>query len=131
MSTNSSEQARAQLEYIVELLEAYDTVKDDVETLEKAEARIQENALSVEVRNGWRVAGTKCDDDPDEYRICLCTGGPAVQIIGSLNIYGEPETATLEHQDWGEQWEPFVAFSNDAEWSAPLKYARHFYYGDC
>jgi hypothetical protein len=39
-----------------------------------------------------------------EYRILLCTGGPAVQITGNLSSYNEPAAATLQHQDWFLPW---------------------------
>src|SRR5690606_3875422 len=36
-----------------------------------------------------------------EYEILLSTGGPAVRIVGRLNVWGEPETtAVLQYQDW-------------------------------
>jgi hypothetical protein len=31
------------------------------------------------------------------------TGGPAVRITGDLADYGEPETASIEYQDWFTQ----------------------------
>jgi len=64
--------------------------------------RMQEMPLSVLMRGGWHAPGEKPADS--EYEILLCTGGPAVRITGDLCSYGEPNTATLECQDWGTPW---------------------------
>lgn len=87
---------------------------------EDARQRIQESVLSVEVRSGWySPAGGNADSAPAEYRILLTTGGPACQLVGELNEHGEPETAYLEHQDWGTPWTEVsarqLAFASDKE----------------
>jgi hypothetical protein len=84
----------------------------------------QENALSVEVRSGW----TSCGDTmtPEEFRIVLCTGGPAVQIRGELNEYKEPSRAWLEYQDWGTPWTQYFPASQDTL----LTYCAAFYFGN-
>lgn len=64
--------------------------------------RMQEMPLSVRVRGGWHAPGEK--PAASEYEILLCIGGPAVRITGDLCSYGEPNTATLECQDWGTPW---------------------------
>lgn len=83
---------------------------------------IHEDALSVQVRSGWVTVGEPLT--PEEYEILLCTGGPACRIIGTLNDYGEPETARLQHQDWFTPWQDYT----DAEEEILLTYARHFYF---
>ena len=88
---------------------------------EKARQAIEENPLSVEVRSGWHTPG-----DPEsvaEYRICIATGGPAVQIIGELGAFG-PDTARLQCQDWGTPWTDVDTSIEDDE--ALLTYAAHF-----
>lgn len=92
---------------------------------EDAERRIQENALSVEVRSGWYTPG---GDYPGaaEFNILLTTGGPAVRIRGTLNDYGEPGRAWLEVQDWGTPWTQY----NGASQETLLAYARCFYFGE-
>jgi hypothetical protein len=60
-----------------------------------------------------------------EYRILLCTGGPACQIVGELNEYGEPETARLQHQDWFTPWQDHYCDEDIL-----LDYARNFYFGE-
>ena len=108
------DQARAQYATIVELLDAYKTAMHDEDCyttshhspLDSAEQAIIERPLSVEVRSGWVQAGSVLDHNmvPDEYRILLCTGGPAVQITGDCDDHGGPLTARLQHQDWGTPW---------------------------
>lgn len=98
----------------------------DCESREDAERRILEAALSVEVRSDWR---TPRDEPVDtEFRILLCTGGPAVQIRGELDRYGEPCRAWLEYQDWGTPW---ITRVNDiGDEMALLEYARCFWFGE-
>lgn len=64
-----------------------------------------------------------------EYRILLCTGGPAVRIIGELGKYAEPETARIEYQDWDTPWEEYV-ITNAKDQEALLTYCRQFYFGE-
>jgi len=129
----SEEQAKAQLESIKEMVEALratevDGVRDD-DALEEAEETIHQDPLSVEVRTGWYTPGAKdADTKPAEYNILLCTGGPACRIIGALNEYGEPETARIQHQDWGTPWTEYQ-LTTDEE-NIVLDYVRCFYFGE-
>ena len=89
---------------------------------EDAERAIYENPLSVEYRSGWTSYGD--DMQPEEFQILLCTGGPAVRIMGELGFDGEPSRAWLEYQDWGTPWtqyfcdsEPLIAF---ARWNITI-----------
>jgi hypothetical protein len=117
------------------------------EAAEKAETRIHESVLSVEVRSGWYVPGSKwngvnfqdADTKPAHYRILLTYGGPSLQLTGELNEHGEPETARLEYQDWGTPWtlfnpghhiEGFKPDDYDAYDSTLLAFASCFYYGE-
>ena len=120
-------QAKAQLESIREMVTALKKADAGGTENERDEARqtIEEDALSVEVRSDWHEPGG--DSDPGEYRILLCTGGPAVRIIGELSAYNEPETAELEYQDWFTPWEPLMLEPSDEE--ILLTYARSFYFG--
>ena len=95
---------------------------------DEARERIQENALSVEVRADWHQPGGE-DTKPTEYKILLCTGGPAVRIIGDLNEYQEPETARLEYQDWFTPWEKYRDTTSEED-DKLLTYARQFYFGE-
>lgn len=96
---------------------------NNCENQDSARDRIQEDPLSVEVRSGWYNPGNA--SSPDEFQILLCTGGPAVRIMGELDEHGRPVRAWLEHQDWGTPWTQFFGASQDTL----LAYAREFYFG--
>lgn len=102
-------QAKAQLETVRELIQAYHKAgeSEDNDAQDEAIRRIEENVLSLEVRDGWHPAGSE-SRGPEEFQILLCAGGPAVRIIGDLNRHGEPETAVLQYQDWGTPWEEYI-----------------------
>ncbi len=95
---------------------------------EEAETRIQEDALSVEVRSGWvdAAAYANLDQPAEEFMILLSTGGPASRIRGELDDNGEPCRACLEIQDWGTPWTQYF----DIEQDTLLAYARCFYFGE-
>jgi hypothetical protein len=126
----SEDQARAQLAGIVEMVDALTTASnnDDDAAVETARDAIQNDPLSVEVRTDWHTIGAD-DTKPTHYRILLCTGGPACQIVGELSIHGEPETAEIQHQDWFTPWVNLYGTST-AEDEALLAYAREFYFGE-
>jgi hypothetical protein len=94
-----------------------------------ARQTIQEDALSVEVRTDWHSVGDSEQSKPSEFKILLCTGGPAVQIIGELNEHLEPDRARIQHQDWGTPWTDI--FGLDAsQVEALLTYCQQFYFGE-
>jgi len=93
---------------------------------DKAREVIEEDPLSIEVRTGWHSPGP-CST-PEEYKILLCTGGPAVQIIGDLNEHLEPQTATIQGQNWFTPWVSYTETTADED-EALLTYARQFYFG--
>jgi len=90
---------------------------------EDARNRIQEDALSVEVRSGWTTSMHADDMTPEDFRIVLCTGGPHVEIMGEL-AGGTPCSAWIQYQDWGTPMTRFV----DIEESTLLAYCREFYF---
>ena len=124
----AKDQAACQLESIIEMVDALETAKTDRDR-EAVEQTIHEDPLSVEVRGGWYTL-----DHPEngaelaEYRILLCTGGPAVRIVGDLTEHGEPESARIEYQAWGTPWTDFP-IDNDQE-EKLLTYCRQFYFGE-
>lgn len=125
MKDNHSEkQARAQLASIKEMVAALST-EDDTER-DDAQQTIQEDALSVEVRSGWHTPGNK--PQIEEFTILLCTGGPAVRIIGELNEHMEPEKPRIQHQDWGTPWTDLPTTDDDE--AALLAYCQQFYFGN-
>ena len=141
----AKEQAQAQFESIVEMVkrlrhsrdcenlqcmegkEGGDSWDDPKSYHDEDSARqaIIEDALDVQVRSGWHAPGW--ESGPEEYRILLCTGGPAVRIIGELNQHKEPESAKLEYQDWFTYWEEHREGIDE---DILLAYAGCFYFGD-
>lgn len=121
----AKEQAKRQLEGIVDLMlriEEADSSSTDYEDLEQ---KWDEDPLEVSVRcASW---STPHDDlQPDEYRVLLCTGGPAVQITGDLDERGCPTNATLQYQDWFTPWEDYRDISMD-EADKLLTYVSRFF----
>jgi hypothetical protein len=142
---SAKEQGQAQFDSIKEMVEALhhpnDAARENPNYYEDAERAIHEDALSVEVRSDWYTPGQLPDArSPSEYRILLCTGGPAVQIIGELNEHREPETARLQVQDWFQPWTDYRPINPDDHTFTTridtkaeeilLAYARCFYFGE-
>ena len=63
--------------------------------------------------------------DAGEFAILLCTGGPAVRIVGELD-QGEPCRAWLEYRYWGTPWTRWFDASSDTL----CKYAANFFFGE-
>ena len=136
---DARQQAQAQFESIremVQVLEAH--AVGHTSEANSARDRIQEAALSVQVRSAWHTPGEEAGQHPAEYEILLCTGGPAVRIVGELSEHCEPETARIEMQDWFLPWTEYrplitlqgeTACDPDAQ-DVLLAYARCFWYGD-
>lgn len=126
---DAMKQGKAQLDSVKEMVAALALANEDGNDTarETAEETIHEDALSVEVRSGWYSYGD-VPGQPEEYRILLCTGGPACQIVGKLNEHCEPETASMQVQDWGIPWVTMHLKHEDEE--AMLAYARCFYFGE-
>ena len=122
MSDNSREQALAQLQSIKAMLQAVENATDD--ELESAEQAIYDDPLAVDVRSGWVNVWTT-EFEPVEYRILLCTGGPAVQLEGELDDRNQPYNVQLQHQDWFEPWQTVPLTAEDTE--TLLTYVRHFF----
>ena len=127
----AKEQARAQLDGIVELMKALPDggeIDGDTLTSEQVLDRIQEDPLSLQVRTDWYTPG-ETDNKPTDYNILLCTGGPACRIIGDLDEYGQPETARIEYQDWGTPWTEYRETTVEED-DFLLAYAGQFYFGE-
>ena len=52
---------------------------------------------------------------PTHYKILLCWGGPAVQIVGTLDQYNQPDNAQLQHQDWFTEWTNYPLTHDDQQ----------------
>lgn len=90
-----------------------------------ARRTIEEDALSVQVRSGWYSPSET--PEAEEFEILLCTGGPAVRIIGELGQFNEPDRARLQCQDWFTSWADVIDGVDD---EVLLEYARCFYFGE-
>ena len=144
-------EADAQLASIREMVAALIAAEesDDDDARDEARTTILESALSTEVRTGWIQASdylqalsvtglsqekvTSADLEPfrpAEFRILLCTGGPAVQITGELSEHGEPVTGKiqLQGQSWFQPWQDAVISDEDRE--ILTRYAQCFYFGE-
>ena len=111
-----SDEDREQLEKQAEGCDSYDD----------AYRRIQEDPLSVQVRSGWYTPGDTYS--PEEFEILLCTGGPAVRIIGALDGYMQPARPQLQYRDWGTPWTEYFGDNLDRE--ALLAYCNQFWFGN-
>ncbi len=147
------DQAKAQLDHIRELMQWLEhasgyTCNDDDCTVELKAANdytgehadphdsscateaIHENALSVEVRDGWYdISNLEEPRKPREFSILLCTGGPAVRITGELDEYGQPKSARLEFSDWGTPWTEYGNSNDDGECAVLLAFSQAFHFG--
>lgn len=129
----AKDQARAELDGIRELLAALRVAQSEGKTKLEGETltedeiteRIQESPLGVSVRSGWHDPDQVVEDE--EYLILLCTGGPAVRITGELDEHGQPDSASLEYQDWFTPWVDYPLTGEEEK--EVLDYASTFYFG--
>lgn len=116
----------ANLREMVEALRKADK-DDDEDAREAARETIQQDPLSVQVRDGWRNPGQK--GEAMEFEILLSTGGPAVRIIGRLGMNDEAESPRLQFQDWFTPWHDWHDGSEDYD-EILLAYCAEFYFAD-
>lgn len=114
--------AQSCLDAIQELSDRLDLDPDNDELQDE----LRNLALSQEVRSEWQSLGKEVK--PTEYRLLLCWGGPAVQVIGELDEAGDPCSARLEHQDWARPWTDAVLTEPEADML--LWFAQSFYWGN-
>ena len=105
-----------------ELAELEDAAGDCTDE-DAARDNTQEDPLEVQVRSDWTNPGETLE--AGEFMILLCTGGPAVRIVGELNR-GEPCRAWLEYQDWGTPWTHYFGAKSDTL----CEYAANFFFGE-
>ena len=152
---DAKNQAKAQVESIVELVNALNVDWDRLHELreidsssndsstwyeyesletptshefdsrEEVEQAIQEKPLSVEVRSGWESSFHSFT--VDEFRIVLCTGGPHVEIRGDIGLHGEPQDVKVFYADWSEKGEYVLS---DEEREAVTEFCQQFYFGE-
>ena len=134
---DADDQARAQLASIREMMAELKAAEEageeagDYLSAERARDDIICDALSVEVRSDWYTLGNPADRTPVEFRILLCTGGPAVQIWGKLDEYGQPDRNSLElqSQGWFIPWQAVKGLTGE-DLDALAAYCSCFYFGD-
>ena len=122
---SAKSQAQTQLSTLREMVKAMED-GEEWEGMDPSEA-ISGDPLEVAIRADWHSPGDGADVDL-EYKILLCTGGPAVRIIGSLDPWKQPDSVQIEYQDWGTPWTEL--YTNSEEEEALLTYARQFYFGE-
>lgn len=125
------QQAKSQLESIKEMVEELRISRETgiYDANDRIYDRINEHPLEISVRSGWHQPGQPhINMSASEYLILLCTGGPAVRIIGELDEHKSPITARIEYQDWGTPWMNYMLTSDETD--AVLEYASVFYYGE-
>lgn len=129
---HAREQARAALKYIATGLAAFQSedectlIEFDGESLKWQLHERLTDVLEISVRSDWHSPGV--EEDPNEYKILLSTGGPAIRIVGDLDRYGEPSTAKLQYQDWFTPWTSYETTSEEDK--TLLDYARLFWFGE-
>lgn len=125
---NARQQARAQLRSIQAMLQAVDNAKNDAD-FDAALQTLREDPLTVEHRGPWVHVNQEPNDmqEPMEYKMLLCTGGPAVQLRGDLDDNGIPINICLEYQDWFTPWK--IYRTNAFQEQQLLRYANYLYVG--
>ena len=116
------EQAAAQYASICRMLADLDAAEDS-DAMHQHMQRIADHPLHVLVRSDWTLPGDPLE--AAEFQILLCTGGPAVRIVGELDR-GTPCSARLEYQDWDTPWIPYFG----ALPAVLCDYAANFYFGE-
>ena len=103
---------------------------EEEEEIEQIKESIVNSALSVEFRSGWYspLYDRTRIIEPEEFKILLTWGGPALRVIGELNQYKEPENIKMQYQDWGTCWTDFQITENQKE--ALNWFCNCFYFGD-
>jgi len=125
--------AQGHIESIVEYFETGSyieqsnvTTNEQEEKLEEIRESINNSALSVEFRSGWSTNSEKLE--VEEFKILLTWGGPALQVIGELDQYKQPENIKLQFQDWGTPWTDFELKENQE--NALNWFCNCFYFGE-
>lgn len=120
--------AKGWLETIRELMDRLDNVGDDASAHDGIREEIQQQPLSIMVRDGWRMPGQIHNDEgPEEYEILLSTGGPALRIYGQLDRGQPDEWPRLQWQDWGTPWTDYPI---GEEREFVRAFADQFYFGE-
>ena len=114
--TDALDAARACLDSIAELLAVYraDPCDGTLGALEELPLEVSVRCASWSTPHDTLVA--------DEYRILLCTGGPAVQITGDYDPGDGPVNTCIQHQNWFTSWRDLP--TTDAQRTDLLEFAH-------
>ena len=98
----------------------------DYDAQDQLRESVLNSALCVEFRSGWY---SSLNDElvPEEFKILLTWGGPALRVIGELDNYG-PVNPKLQYQDWGTFWTD-LEITEDQQESLNW-FCNCFYFGD-
>ena len=120
---DADRQAHAQVEYIQELLAAQTAISDG-ETAEldgyKVDeegvmAAICENPLDSSYTRESYEDGEEDEEDPiTGFTVLLCTGGPAVRIVGDLYA-GVESNVRVESQGWFIPWQRIALSASEQD----------------
>lgn len=130
IDTNDDESVETLREAVIENIADETIEPDDFEFEfddEDARQTIQEDPLSVQLRSGWYTPGEE-KPEAEEFEILLCTGGPAVRIVGDLGMHSQPERPRIQYQDWGTPWTEYFPTSEQRD--ALQTYCEQFYFGE-
>jgi|GEM_PF-1931712 len=125
--------ATSRLSHIIDLHTSFleKEFYEESEDCEQIEREIDEMPLSIEVRSGWGSwADFKDGAIPEEFRILLSTGGPAVQIVGEISEQGDAESIKVEYQDWFLPWKALPIFDDNKVAKALDWFCSRFYFGE-
>ncbi len=123
--SDAERQACLQMESIADMVAALN-VKDEALRCE-AEETIQQDPLSLLVRSSWGEVGGPVNTCDGEFELLLCTGGPAVRLIGELED-SKPSSVMLQYQDWGTPWTEMVLTENEQK--TVFAYLDCFWFGE-
>lgn len=117
-----------EVDYEEELKELEDEA-GELDNVDDVQERIDEYPLDIQVRGDWHSPGeTGRETVASEFTILLCTGGPAVRIMGELDDHGQPDRCWLEYQDWFTPWQQY--FGDTGDNGILLEFAQRFYFGE-
>ena len=126
-TNHALENAKGHIESMVEDFKKDQQLQQSNDYNQQDELResVLNSALSVEFRSGWYSSPNE-EIEPEEFKILLSWGGPALRIIGELDDYG-PINPKLQFQDWGTPWIDFEI--TDDQQKALNWFCNCFYFG--
>lgn len=136
-NNHALQNAKGWADSIVEFYDAYVKLQDGEENVEvdsdpikdedALRERVAESVLAIQVRSNWHDVGDPAEDA--EFYVLLSTGGPALRLIGDLDLHNQPTDVRMEYQDWGTPWTEH--HPDHENWDDALEFFLGcFYFGD-